>query len=505
MSTSINYFLLLCKFGLMKGIVTILLFGFVLLLSCTSGKPAAKIAAADTLNEIQRTIVFSSGKRSCDTADVGNQFSDTIPRVPPVGGTTTPSFKSMKHFSTSSVRQIDIMYPEALLFPQTAGGYAAVSENGTKERYRIAYLLPFFADKFSDKADDFYEKSNWALQFYAGAKLALDSLQKDNIRLEVEVQDTRASETHLNKVLQMEAVRNADVIIGTETGSNVEIAADFVKKNNKILISPYNPSSDFVINNPNFVQISPSLRTNCEAIMRSVKKSFSVDQIVLLCRDKNNEKEALQYLQLENRRLSGAKSKPLKECVLDEKDGLGVFDPKTILPKENMVIVVPVWGQNSETFIYSLLSKINAVKGKKNITVFGMPQWSNFQVNVYDVFEPLQVHITQSAFVDTFSPNVVAFSALFYNTYHTVPSDEAYAGFDITMYCGHMLQKFGAHFNQVMDKIPYKGMHTHFNFEKEGGAERKPADSNQSFDRIVNKFVNILKFQNGCFEPEEQE
>lgn len=480
----------------------------VLMYSCTSSQTISKMNADEVLHEIHGTIVFNPRTGNYDTVYLRNSRIDTVDwKNPPMKITASPiganNIATVKSPVSNRGEKLEKV-SGAVIVEQTksvAGLLSASAVRNQKKVFRVAYLLPFFTDKFSESENDIYEKSKWALHFYSGAKLALDSLENDNIRLEISVKDTKASEMQFKQLLLQESVMNADVIIGGETNTNVELAADFAKKNGKILISPYNPSSEMVTENPQFVQINPGLRTNCEAIMRNIRKTFTPGQIILLCRDKPNEKEALQYLQLEHLKLSAKVQVPLKEYIIEDKNGVAAFDPKIFLNKDNVVIVMPVWGQNSETFVYSLLSKINSSRGKKNVIVYGMPQWSNFQVNVFDVFEPLQVHITQPVFIDRFSPDAVSFSASFFEKYHAAPTDEAFIGYDITLYCGLMLKKYGARFNEVMDKMPYDGLHTHFLFEKDVNPGHKPSGPGVHFDRIVNKYVNILKFHDGCFGP----
>ncbi len=480
--------------------------------ACGTTKPVVKPQQKDeTLGEIQSTIVFNPKTGKYDTILVRNNKIDTVnwkpapPKTtPPIGGTkpntnsgstkptTNPNIGSTT--STTSSNPSDYGKNGMPLFVKAPKG------TKMKQSYNLTYLLPFFTDKFSEYDKDIYEKSLWALNFYAGAKMALDTLSDEGINLKVNALDTKASEAQLQLMLADDAVQNADVLIGTETNANVKTTADFAKLNGKILISPYNPSAEIVADNPQFVQLNPSLRTNCEAIMRHIRKNYRPEQIVLICRDKANEKEAMQYLQFENQRLSNGASSPLREMVVDEKAGLISVDVKGTMLSESMVYVVPVWGQNSESFVYSLLNKINNAKGKRNVTVYGMPQWANFQVNGYDAFEPLHVHITQPFYVDKINGNGRGFSVAYFQTYHTAPTDEAYMGYDLTLYAGRMLHRYGTKFNEVLDIVPFTGLQSKFNFEREKNITNNPSSQMpQSFDRFANKYVNILKFEGGCF------
>lgn len=475
--------------------------------ACGTVKPTTKPTVKDeSLGEIQSTIVFNPKTGKYDTIYVRNNKIDTVnwkpapPKTkPPIGGNSGTNTGNSGATKTNNQGNTDASIDNVSQYDKNGMPLFIKPPKGTKlkQSYNITYLLPFFTDKFSSIDNDIYEKSLWALNFYAGAKMALDTLENEGISLNVSALDTRASEAQLALALANDAAQNADVLIGTETNANVKTTADFAKLNKKVLISPYNPSSDIVYDNPQFIQLNPSLKTNCEAIMRQIRKDYRPEQVVLICRNKENEKEALQYLQLENQRLSNSANYSLKEIVIDEKQGLVGVDIKATMVSESMVYVIPVWGQNSESFIYSLLNKINTVKGKKKITVYGMPQWANFQVNGYDAFEPLNVHITQPFYVDRVSGSTRGFSVSYYEKYATAPTDEAFTGYDLTLYVGRMLKRYGTKFNDILDLVPYNGLQSSFNFEREKNINNQLDPKN--FDRYANKSINILKFENGCF------
>lgn len=486
---------------LFLGIIALLSIFFV---ACKISSPSVKVPQRDeTLGEIEGTIVFNPRTGGYDTLYTRNNRIDTVSwrpapskTTPPIGETSTTSTAPTKPNNTNSNNTIPIDYAKNNM----PTNIKAPAGTKMKSSYNLTYLLPFFTDKYSDLDKELYEKSAWAMHFYAGAQMALDTLSTENINLKIGVLDTRASENQMALALASEYAQNADLLIGTETNATVKLAADFAKLNKKVMISPYNPSADLVYDNPQFVQINPSLRTNCEAIVRHLRKKYRPEQVVVICRDKTNEREALQYLQNENIRLSTGSTTRFREMIIDEKAGMVAVDIKGSMTSENMVYIVPIWGQNTETFVYSLLNKINTNKGKRNVTVYGMPQWASFQVNGYDAFEPLNVHITQPAFIDKLG-NAAAkgFAINYYNTYNAAPNDEAYMGYDLTLYAGRMLHRYGTKFNEVLDQVPFTGLHTSFNFERERSNTATYNDAKVNFDRFANKYVNILKFEQGSF------
>ncbi len=463
--------------------------------ACSAPK-IIKPSKVETLPEIESKIVFNPKTGKYDTVYASTKVDtirwkpSTTKPTPPIGtnSNTKPKPNDGKTGGVKPSKPTDYGKTEV----------KAPKNSAFRSSYNITYALPFYTDKFSDLDKEMYEKSKWALNFYAGAKLALDTLSAEGISLKINTMDTKANENELAILLAASETQKADVIIGTETRKNVETAAVWAKQNDKILISPYNPSADIVFDNPHFIQLNPSLQTHCEAIVADLLKTQSSDNVTVIIRDKANEREALQHLQAANAKAGNTVR--FREIIIDEKAGMVAIDIKSyIKPGQNTTFIVPIW--NNETLVYSMLKKIETAKGKNNVTVYGMPQWANFQINGFDAFEPLHVHIPQPSYFDQNSLRVKAFQRAFYSRYNAAPDDEAYKGFDITLYTGRMLYKYGTKFNEIIDQVPYQGVETNFQFQKE-----KTSNSNEkldAFDRFANKYMTILKFENGYFQKSE--
>ena len=100
-----------------------------------------------------------------------------------------------------------------------------------KNVYNITYLLPFSAMNNDPQTGN----SKWALNFWAGANIALDLLKDEAIKLNVNVLDTKTEDADMQKLLSNPAVKNADVLVGPYKKSQATILADYAKSENKIL------------------------------------------------------------------------------------------------------------------------------------------------------------------------------------------------------------------------------------------------------------------------------
>ncbi len=375
------------------------------------------------------------------------------------------------------------------------------SGTGILGTYNVAMMIPFNADKVNDLEGGVHASSIAALQFYEGAKMALDQLSNEGANLNISVMDTKWSETELNSTLNRSAVQNAHLIIGPFSTKPLDKAAEFAKTNQKTLVSPVNTSGNITSQNPFYIQVNPSLQSHCEAIMKHALDNYSPEQIVLVVRDKDVEISRLKYFQDIHRSISGSNSKPLKEYRIDSKiaQEFGELDFLSYIKKDQTtVFIVPSY--SNETFVSNIMRQIEIAKGRNEVVVYGMPRWMEFERISFDYFENLKLHVSSANFVNKDDTKIKDFIRKFYEQYGTIPDEDAFRGYDISLYFGRQLMKNGIYFKDVIDTETDQMMSTKFEFER----NVTPEDAaNERFDKInyiENKYVNILKFEDYYFQ-----
>lgn len=370
--------------------------------------------------------------------------------------------------------------------------------------YNVAFVLPFMTDRFNAADPAIYENSYWALHFYAGSKMALDLLSQEGTRLNVSAIDSRASEQTVTQLTKTnKELAAAHLIIGPYRRDNVPILARYAKEKDIVLVSPQSSASNAAgEDNENYVQVNPSLESHCQSIMRHALEHHAPTNIVLVSRDKDNEKSRLDYFQDEYKRWAkNVNVAPLQELIITDQSVS--LDRVDVLPfiriSDTTVFILPNWEEN---FVYSMLRKIDLSKDQfDNIIVYGMPQWRDFEKIDFDYYDKLNVHISVSSFVDPLSPEIRLFRQNFYDRFGALPREEAYLGYDLTLYCGRMLKKHGTKFQYFLNEETQKTMHTRFQFEP---VLRVGTTSGVELPRVLqfeNKFVNILRFYNFQFQP----
>ncbi len=454
-----------------------------LMSACGGLKPASSVPTPNKGNS-------NTGKNP----NTGNTGVDTMrwktdPNVRPPIRTNTPM---PNNGSTGSNNNPIPTPPTPVPTPNNNGERPAPDVKGG---YSMNIILPFYTGNYSDTAKSFYSKSLYALDFYAGARLALDTLatMPANASLNVNVYDSKQD---FNNLLSRYEVRNGDMLLGPIEKENLPQAIRLSNETNFPVVSPYYPSADLEGVNPNFVQVKPSLRTHCEAITRHVRSRYKAEQVVLLVRDRDNEPSRFQYFQTANdayNRNSGGTR--FAELAVDESN----FDlSEYISATQTTVFIVPSW---NESFINSLLRKVNGSPNKKNVVIYGMPQWMDFERNNFDYYEALKVRFSSAVYVNNDNPDVRAFKARFLQRYGKAANNDAMLGYDCALYFSDVLRKYGSKFPYYLDRENRTLLQTRFQFQpvfRAGGD-----NSLNNVMKIENKYVNILKYSGGNFRLEE--
>lgn len=357
--------------------------------------------------------------------------------------------------------------------------------------YRIVLLLPFFSEQFDPENPKMPDKALPGLQFLAGAQMAL---QKSPVRLAVEVVESPTDDAVFQNLQASGQLDRAQIIIGPIRSGRVELVAAKTRAARQILLSPTVPTIGLTTDNPGFIQLNPSLRAHCAAIIRHARANLPPDQIVLVCKQK--ETDRLPYCQEANTALGGSR---LRELVLpDEGAGWKSVNLADFIKKgKETAFVVPSWA--SQDFIMSFFIELLRVKGDEDVAVYGMPQWENYEQIEPEYLRRLKVHISSATWVDRAQADTRAFETLFLQQYGTLADDYAFRGYESVKFAADMLARYGLNFPEQLPGIAYPGLRGKMFFEKIR-TEKNADTGGDTWDYLENTAVQILKFEQYGFQ-----
>ena len=424
----------------------------------------------------------------------------THPTPKPKPRTTVPGTKPNNNTKPANPGEITPNNPSGTTIPVTP-----TPGNKKQDTYKLAVLLPFLTNQYNGYGETVPEKSESGLQYYGGMQIALKEISKKASypNLVVDVLDTQASDIDFAKQLNNPRLMQAQVVLGPVRSSHVSALAAQTKLKNQILVSFDSPLSDLTIANKGFIQTNPALRAHCWRVIQFLRseKRFTADQIVLVA--KESESSRLSYFQDANSALGGVKL--VEVIVPDKSTNFDKIDlKKQMRAGKTTAFILPTWA--GQDWVLSFLSRLRAVKGSNKVEVYGMPQWIDYEQIEPELLQSLNVHISSAAYIDRASTAVRNFDLSFYDQFGTLPTSDAYRGFDVMMWTAEMLQKYGLSFPEKSVSNPafYQGLSGGYYLRRVQQAGT-PVDTGMpaAYEYIENIFVQILKFNNYQYLPAE--
>ncbi|MFT5833974.1 MAG: ABC-type branched-subunit amino acid transport system substrate-binding protein [Cognaticolwellia sp.] len=377
-----------------------------------------------------------------------------------------------------------------------------------KYAYKVGILMPFFAREFGTAAK-MPRASVQGMNFYEGSLLALQQLSIEGINLDVEVFDSRRSQGVVQGLVDNYSLSAMDLIIGPAASDNVRIVAEKVAKKDQVPMVSLNLNASIASENPYYIQASPYFSSHADATVKYIKQNYASNNVVIVVPQGGREVSRMKhYYDLfnifpnANALLSGNNYNEF----FAEKSGEASFKfeglSDLLSVNDTTIIIAPV---SDVGFVSALLRTLNSTRGSKPIVVFGMPSWMSYENLDFGVLESCNVHVTNASFVNRGDEKVKAFKQAFFTEYNMSPTIEAYKGYDLTLYFGRMLNKYGTGFISNLEDSDDKLLQTTFNFEKVYETGESSMGENYKIRCFENKFVHILRYNNFKYIPMNNE
>lgn len=368
--------------------------------------------------------------------------------------------------------------PECLLFDSFTDG----------RHYHVALFLPLVLDRSFQMAEAgtnlvMHSSVIPYLEFYEGVLVAIDSLQKRGLSVNLYVYDSERSTRKIRRILSGEEFSRMDLIIGPFFPDELRVVSEFSIERKIPIVTPLTTRREFLQGNPLLYQVTPSPQSELEKALAFVS-SFPVRNFVLV--HSNDPIEVSQVQQLKNilfRELaidSGFHHVAIKEVF--QADNLASnLEESFVKDEQNVVIVL----SSNQAFIADVLNRLNILSMSYPLTVFGLPDWQKFRNLEVDFYHRLQIHFLAPFFVDYQKPEVQNFLKAFRSRFGAEPLDYGFLGFDISYYFLSALQKFGPEFPRCLPYLQLGLTQSEFSFRK--------SSMGSGFE---NKGLSVIRYNN---------
>jgi len=319
---------------------------------------------------------------------------------------------------------------------------AEIVSRSSGVKHRIGFLLPFSttrndsvldATAHSASGPRFYEASRIAAQFWAGARMALDTLAALGLNAEVEVIDAGDDARQWSKALKEPVISELDLAIGPFHRTAIELLA---RAHPKLpIVCPVPQSNKVVLGLPNVSKAVPARSDLVRHAARYVAMKHARDNIIALRPDIAADKDLQdQFIGGINTALA-VQSARYRDSVLVLKPGrrdIGDMAAK-LDPARLNVIVAP---SEDVEFVTAMVGKVKALVAKHQIMVVGVEAWLEIEPVALADLDLVGFTFAAGSFIDYADPALYRFTAAFRERFSTDVDEYALLGYDVTLHHG---------------------------------------------------------------------
>lgn len=363
-------------------------------------------------------------------------------------------------------------------------------------KYKIAIFAPLYLDSAFDENNEYrYAKNSFpkfinpGLELYEGARLALDSLNREKAPLEVYVYDTRSAKESIPEQLSKAEMDSISLLIVHCISSEVKLFADAGMKRNIPVINVNMPNDGGITGNPFYIILNPTLRTQCEGIYRHLQKYYALNPIVVFRKKGALEDRIKTYFDDFGKRTVAV---PLHFKYVDLTDSFTIQHLRPHLDTTNHTLCLA--GSLDENFGKRLVHQLAILKKQKyQSIIMGMPTWDNikdFGKTEYKGIEIIYSTPFYNAKVDKLSQSITGY----FNTHMFArPSDMVFRGYEVTWKYAKLLMQFGRDFPSNINNKKY-------NVFTDYDIQPVLSSSTLTLDYFENKKLYFLKWQDGVLK-----
>ena len=312
------------------------------------------------------------------------------------------------------------------------------------ETPELAIFAPLYLDSAFDATGSYrYDKNfpkfiNPGLEFYEGAQLALDSLEKEGVHLVVHVYDTRSATRTLTDILGSPEFQKTKLIIGHVVPGEMQQLAAAAARMNIPFVNANFPNDGGITNNPQFIILNSTLKTHCEGIYKYIQRNYATKSLVFF-RKKGAQEDRLNRYFTDMAKSTASVPLKIKYVTLDEN-----FDARALTNHlDSNTTTVCIAGSLDEGFGKTLCQSLASVGKSYNTVVIGMPTWDNIDFSAPE-FAHEEIVYTTPFYMNPNDSLVKEIQGYFKTKFYSRPSDMVFRGYETTLRFTHQLLHTGS-------------------------------------------------------------
>ena len=329
----------------------------------------------------------------------------------------------------------------------------------TKESYKVALFLPFNLDS-TETLNKGTTAAAW--EYYMGARMAFDSLEKIGLKGEVFVYDYQSRNETIDQQLAKSELKKMDLIFAPFQAKEAEKVAIWSKMNKVRVVFPVSVQSSFLNENSYAYALTPTNEFLVQLLAENVYQTHENQQIILIKSEKQEDQILYNSFLKTFKEMPPKASRPrvIEATWSDykkyEKLGSNIFFVFLSTEKEKV------------------LTLLSSYANKENITLFGLKEWVEFKEINSEINNKFSFYYASPSYFSYKDPAIIPFHKQFRSKYGADLTKVACLGYDATMNIASYL---------LLDKKSNQGIISGYDF-----VQSEPKNGNQNKNGFILKF-----------------
>lgn len=325
---------------------------------------------------------------------------------------------------------------------------------------KAAVLLPFMSGTSAN-----IDEQLRMVEYYEGFLMAVDSLKKQGVSVDLYTYDTKGREATLNNILAKKEMKSMDIIFGPARTQDIDALATFADKNNIRLVVPFAPKVDQVFKNPHIYQVNTPQSYLYSEVYEHFNRKFS-DSNVIFLNAGNGDREKDEFIK-------GMKTE-LKDKGISYRDFTltdNFYEIISVMDTLRNNIFIPTSGKSTALVkILPQLTQIRREKPNYMINMFGYPEWQTYTNDYLASFYELDTYFYSSFYTNNLFPAAINFTQAYRRWYSkdmaNIYPKYGMLGYDTGYFFLKGLAKYGNKMEENLASIQVTPIQTGFKFER---------------------------------------
>ena len=325
---------------------------------------------------------------------------------------------------------------------------------------KAAVMIPFMTEQATNKDDQIR-----MVEFYEGFLMAVDSLKKQGVSIDLYAYDTKGSSATTKNILAKKEMKDMDIIFGPAKTQNIDELAAFADKNNIRLVIPFTPKVDEVFNNPHIYQVNTPQSYLYSEVYEHFTRKFT-DSNVIFLNAGNGDIEKDEFVKGMKTELKNKGIKYRDFIVTDN-----FYEITTVMDTLKNNVFIPTSGKSTALVkILPQLTQIRRERPNYQINLFGYPEWQTYTNDYLASFYEIGTYFYSSFYTNNLFPAAINFTHSYRRWYSkdmaNIYPKYGMLGYDIAYFFLKGLSKYGNKLEENLSSIHVTPIQTGFKFER---------------------------------------